>query len=94
MPAAETPARPIAARRRPLQDPGWSMNFGSRHRSRALVVPAEEVSPGSPFERSAQVIRGLASDLVEERRRSKLLEREVRQLKAELAARRSRPAER
>jgi len=35
---------------------------------------------------SDDIIRGLASDLVEERRHSKLLESEVRRLKAELAA--------
>jgi hypothetical protein len=68
------------------------MNVSRGQRSHDPVVPPEDASAGSALARSADVIRGLASDLVEERRRSKQLERDVRQLKAELAAERSRPS--
>jgi hypothetical protein len=66
------------------------VNFARRQRSRDLVVPQDEADLGSSLARSANVIRSLASDLVEERRRSKRLEREIEQLQAELAAERRR----
>ena len=68
------------------------MNVSPGQRSRDPEAPAGDTGAGSALARSADVIRGLASDLVEERRRSKQLEREVKQLKAELAAERSRPS--
>jgi hypothetical protein len=74
------------------------MNIGRRHGERGSAAsPAglDELGLPSamdtPPERLGRVIRGLASDLVEERRRSNALEREVRELKAQLAeARRAR----
>jgi hypothetical protein len=66
------------------------MNIGRRQRSRDPAALLEEMGiPGrtsSQPERLGHVIRGLASDLVAERRRSNELEREVKELKAQLAA--------
>jgi hypothetical protein len=70
-------------------DPGG----GRKHQARVVAAAAAQMNPSPPpedAERLARALRGLASDLEAERRRSKALEREVTQLKAELArARRS-----
>jgi hypothetical protein len=60
-----------------------------KHQPRAFAAAVERTNPLLPAEhpeRLGRVIRGLASDLVAERRRSNDLEREVRELKSELAA--------
>jgi hypothetical protein len=50
-----------------------------------VETTTEPPRAGSDPERLGRVIRGLASDLVEERRRANALAREVKELKAELA---------
>jgi hypothetical protein len=64
------------------------MQLGRKHQARAFAAAVERMDPVIPAahpERLGRAIRGLASDLVAERRRSNELEREVGQLKAELA---------
>ena len=61
---------------------------GRKQQARVVAAAAAEMNPSLPpedAERLARAVRGLASDLEAERRRSKALEREVKQLKAELA---------
>jgi hypothetical protein len=61
---------------------------GRKHQARAFAAAVARVNPLPPAEhpeRLGRAIRGLASDLVAERRRSNALEREVGQLKAQLA---------
>jgi hypothetical protein len=60
---------------------------GRKHQARAFAAAVEQMNPLPPEhpELLGRAIRGLASDLVAERRRSNALEHEVGQLKAELA---------
>jgi hypothetical protein len=59
-----------------------------KYQARAFAAAVERMNPSPPAqhpERLGRAIRALASDLVAERRRSNALEREVGQLKAQLA---------
>jgi hypothetical protein len=61
---------------------------GTKHDARAVAAAAARMNPSrrvEDLERLARALRGLASDLAAERRRSTALEREVRHLKAALA---------
>src|SRR3954453_22672906 len=74
-------------------DAGMRPPAGSKSQARAIAAAAALMNPTTRVEdrgRVARALRGLASDLAAERRRSTALEREVRQLRAALAkARRS-----
>ncbi|MFL5839871.1 MAG: hypothetical protein ACJ77Z_05415 [Thermoleophilaceae bacterium] len=71
------------------------MQLIRKHQARAFATAVEEMNPLLPAEhpeRLGRVVRGLASDLVAERRRSNALQREVRELRAELATARRAPS--